>query len=91
MGGSPNRRMSVLVGVASLLAQDCGRDPKPPLFSYDELLQLGLAQKLSPDLAEKLHVITTTPFVNNEAPTHWMMRASVCLRADVVNKVMASF
>jgi endonuclease/exonuclease/phosphatase family metal-dependent hydrolase len=57
----------VLVGVASLLAQDYTRDAKPPLLSYDELLQLGSAQEPSPDLAKKLHVITTTPFVNNEA------------------------
>jgi hypothetical protein len=48
-------------------AQDYTRDSKPPLFSYDELLQLGSAQELSPELADKLHVITTTPFINNEA------------------------
>jgi endonuclease/exonuclease/phosphatase family metal-dependent hydrolase len=56
-----------LVAVAPLLAQDYTRDARPPLFSYDELLQLGSAQELSPDLAEKLRVITTTPFINNEA------------------------
>jgi endonuclease/exonuclease/phosphatase family metal-dependent hydrolase len=57
----------VLVGVATLWAQDYTRDAKPPLFSYDELLQLGSPQELSPELTEKLHVLTTTPFINNEA------------------------
>jgi hypothetical protein len=37
------------------------------LFSYDELLQLGSTQELSSELANKLHVVTTTPFINNEA------------------------
>jgi endonuclease/exonuclease/phosphatase family metal-dependent hydrolase len=50
-----------------LLAQDYTRDAKPPLFSYDELVQLGSAQELSPELADKLHLVTTTPFINNEA------------------------
>jgi endonuclease/exonuclease/phosphatase family metal-dependent hydrolase len=43
------------------------RDSEPQLFSYDELVQLSLDQPLSPGLAEKLRIITTTPFVNNEA------------------------
>jgi endonuclease/exonuclease/phosphatase family metal-dependent hydrolase len=43
------------------------RDSEPQLFSYDELVQLSLDQPLSPELAEKLRVVTTTPFVNNEA------------------------
>src|SRR3954447_15152047 len=46
--------------------QDYVRDSAPPLFSYDELVQLG-QKKLTPQLAEKLKVVTTTPFVNNEA------------------------
>jgi endonuclease/exonuclease/phosphatase family metal-dependent hydrolase len=57
----------VLVAVASQQAQEYVRDAKPPLFSYDELLQLGSTQELSPELASKLEVITTTPFINNEA------------------------
>jgi endonuclease/exonuclease/phosphatase family metal-dependent hydrolase len=57
----------VLVGVAFLLGEDYTRDASPPLFSYDELLQLRSTQELSPELANKLHVITTTPFINNEA------------------------
>ncbi len=57
----------VLVGVASLLAQDYKRDAGPQLFSYDELLQLGSTHEVSPELANKLHAITTTPFINNEA------------------------
>jgi endonuclease/exonuclease/phosphatase family metal-dependent hydrolase len=48
-------------------AQNYVHDSEPKLFSYDELVQLSLDQKLSPGLAEKLRVITTTPFINNEA------------------------
>ena len=36
-------------------------------LSYDELVQLSLDQEMSPELTEKLRVITTTPFINNEA------------------------
>ena len=57
----------VLAGVASVLAEDYTKDSKPQLFSYDELVQLGSRQELSPELADKLHVVTTTPFINNEA------------------------
>ena len=57
----------VLVGLAFLLGEDYTHDASPPLFSYDELLQLKSTQELSPELASKLHVITTTPFINNEA------------------------
>jgi len=57
----------VLVEAGSLLTQDYTRDAKPALFSYNELLQLGSGQELSPDIAEKLHAIATTPFINNEA------------------------
>ena len=56
-----------LLGVSSLRAQNYVRYSKPDLFSYDELVQLGLDKPLAPALAEKLHVITTTPFINNEA------------------------
>jgi endonuclease/exonuclease/phosphatase family metal-dependent hydrolase len=48
-------------------AQDYVRDSEPKLLSYDELVQLSLDQEMSPERAEKLHVITTTPFINNEA------------------------
>src|ERR1700676_1067658 len=48
-------------------AQDYVRDSEPKLFSYDELVQLSLDQPLTPELTEKLHAITTTPFINNEA------------------------
>jgi endonuclease/exonuclease/phosphatase family metal-dependent hydrolase len=58
---------AVLFGVASLQAENYTRDARPPLFSYDELVQLGSTQELSPELANKLHVMTTTPFINNEA------------------------
>ncbi len=56
-----------LAGPVALQAQNYIRDSEPRLFSYDELLQLGSDQKLSPELADKLRVITTTPFINNEA------------------------
>lgn len=60
--------MAVSSGGAVLLrAQNYARDSEPRLLSYDELVQLSLPQQLSPELAEKLRVITTTPFVNNEA------------------------
>lgn len=56
-----------LAAATSLPAQDYVRDSQPKLFSYDELVQLSSDQELSPDLAEKLRTITTTPFINNEA------------------------
>src|SRR5690242_21792864 len=55
------------IGMATLLAQDYTRDSRPELFSYDELVQLGEPTQISPELTAKLHAITTTPFVNNEA------------------------
>ncbi len=58
---------SLVAGPRSLSAQDYTRDSRPELFTYDELVQLGASPKLSPDLEAKLHVVTTTPFVNNEA------------------------
>jgi endonuclease/exonuclease/phosphatase family metal-dependent hydrolase len=56
-----------LIGVSSLRAQHYVRDSRPDLFSYEELVQLSLDKPLTPALAEKLHVVTTTPFINNEA------------------------
>jgi Metal-dependent hydrolase len=56
-----------LAGAVPLRAQNYVRDSEPKLLSYDELVQLSLPQQLSPELAEKLRVITTTPFINNEA------------------------
>jgi hypothetical protein len=58
---------ATLAGRPSLRAQEYVRDSEPTLFSYDELVQLSLDQPLSPELAEKLRIVTTTPFVNNEA------------------------
>ncbi len=58
---------ATLADIPSLRAQDYVRDSEPALFSYDELVQLSLDQQMSPELAEKLHRITTTPFINNEA------------------------
>lgn len=56
-----------LVSSISLHAQDYVRDSGPKLLSYDELVELSLDQEMHPELAEKLRLITTTPFVNNEA------------------------
>jgi endonuclease/exonuclease/phosphatase family metal-dependent hydrolase len=56
-----------LTAAPSVRAQEYVRDSEPKLFSYDELVQLSLDQEMSPELAEKLRVITTTPFINNEA------------------------
>ncbi len=50
-----------------LQSQNYVHDSEPALFSYDELVQLSLPHKLSPELAKKLQVITTTPFISNEA------------------------
>jgi len=37
------------------------------MLTYDELVTLGTNDKLSEELRDKLHSITTTPFVSNEA------------------------
>lgn len=52
---------------ASAHAQEYVRDSEPKLMSYDELVQLSQNQELSPELTEQLHILTTTPFINNEA------------------------
>jgi endonuclease/exonuclease/phosphatase family metal-dependent hydrolase len=64
----------LLIAVASSLpratplrAQNYVRESAPQLFSYDELVQLSSDQEMSPELQEKLRLITTTPFINNEA------------------------
>jgi endonuclease/exonuclease/phosphatase family metal-dependent hydrolase len=56
-----------LTAAPFLRSQDYVRDSEPKLFSYEELVQLSRNEELAPDLAEKLRVITTTPFINNEA------------------------
>jgi endonuclease/exonuclease/phosphatase family metal-dependent hydrolase len=58
---------ATLTGAVSLRAQDYVRESGPKLFSYDELVELGSDREMSTELAEKLHLITTTPFINNEA------------------------
>jgi endonuclease/exonuclease/phosphatase family metal-dependent hydrolase len=58
---------TTLLLVGRLLSQGYLQDSRPELFSYDELVKLGSPQELSPDLAAKLHTLTTTPFINNEA------------------------
>ena len=64
-------RMLIAVSLAAgfvlqVQGQDYVRDSAPQLFSYDELVQLG-QKKLTPQLAEKLKAVLTTPFINNEA------------------------
>jgi endonuclease/exonuclease/phosphatase family metal-dependent hydrolase len=56
-----------LTAATSLAAQEYVRDSEPKLFSYDELVQLSLNQEMPPELADELHLVTTTPFINNEA------------------------
>jgi endonuclease/exonuclease/phosphatase family metal-dependent hydrolase len=58
---------AVVTGTTSLLAQDYVRDSRPELFTYNELVELGAKPEMSPELTAKLHAVTTTPFVNNEA------------------------
>jgi endonuclease/exonuclease/phosphatase family metal-dependent hydrolase len=50
-----------------LLAQGYVRESQPKLFSYDELVQLESKPELTPELAKKLHVLTTTAFISNDA------------------------
>jgi endonuclease/exonuclease/phosphatase family metal-dependent hydrolase len=56
-----------LAGSCPSHAQDYVRESLPKLFSYDELVELNKDQELPPALAEKLHTLATTPFINNEA------------------------
>jgi hypothetical protein len=51
----------------TLHSQNYAHDSEPALLSHDELVQLSRDQDLGPTLAEKLRVITTTSFINNEA------------------------
>ena len=43
------------------------RNSQPPLLTYQELATLGQQETVDPALADKLHTLLTTPFVNNEA------------------------
>lgn len=40
------------------------------MLTYDELVALGTSNKVSAGLGDKLHAITTTPFLSNEAFYH---------------------
>jgi len=40
---------------------------QPKMLAYDELVALGTSAKASGELGDKLHAITTTPFLSNEA------------------------
>lgn len=56
-----------LASAPSLSAQDYVRESGPQLFSYNELVQLNSSAELPPSLSEKLKLVSTTPFINNEA------------------------
>ena len=43
------------------------RNSQPQLLTYQELATLGQQETVDPALADKLHTLLTTPFVNNEA------------------------
>jgi len=43
------------------------RSSQPPLLNYQELVALGEQETVDPALADKLHTLLTTPFINNEA------------------------
>lgn len=65
-----SRILALLIWVPvmhTVLAEDYTRYRVPRLFSYEELLQLSEKEEISPQLAEKLEVITTISFVSNEA------------------------
>ena len=60
-------QITLFISATCLQAQEYVRQSGPQLFTYDELIQLSLPQAMSPELAEKLRLVTTTPFVDNEA------------------------
>jgi endonuclease/exonuclease/phosphatase family metal-dependent hydrolase len=43
------------------------RSSQPPLLTYQELVALNEEETVDPPLADKLHTLLTTPFINNEA------------------------
>jgi hypothetical protein len=43
------------------------RVQQPSILTYDELVALGTNNKFSDELRDKLHSLTTTPFLSNEA------------------------
>jgi hypothetical protein len=62
--------LSALVAILWIIpvsAQDYVRESGPKLLTYDQLVQLNSDQEMSPELAEDLRLLTTTPFVNNQA------------------------
>jgi endonuclease/exonuclease/phosphatase family metal-dependent hydrolase len=46
---------------------DYTRTSEPTMMSYQELVALGEQETIDPALGAKLHILLTTPFVNNEA------------------------
>jgi len=57
----------LVLGSPVVDAQESVRDSEPELFRCDELVHLGQDPQLSPALGEKLRVLTTAPFIHNEA------------------------
>lgn len=55
------------VPAPAVVADKYVRLQQPGTFTYDELVTLGTSDKLPQPLADKLHTITTTPFISNEA------------------------
>jgi endonuclease/exonuclease/phosphatase family metal-dependent hydrolase len=43
------------------------RSSQPPLLTYEELVALNEEETIDPPLADKLHTLLTSPFINNEA------------------------
>ena len=58
---------AILAAAPIVDAEEYIRQSEPKIFSYDELVQLSINKALSPELADKLKAVTTTPFINNEA------------------------
>ena len=48
-------------------ASDYIRSSQPPLLNYKELVALNEEETIDAPLADKLHTLLTTPFINNEA------------------------
>ena len=64
IGQAPQGKTTV---PASNAAASYVRLQQPEMFTYEELVTLGTTDTVSGALGDKLHTITTTPFVSNEA------------------------
>jgi endonuclease/exonuclease/phosphatase family metal-dependent hydrolase len=58
----------VLVALAAAaLAEEYVREQIPPLLTYAELRQIGEQDPVPPELARKVELLRSTPFINNDA------------------------